>query len=217
MNDKKKDYVQITTKLSPESFARMRELCARKQMKPYTMLQMMVDTAIRYMDDRHNLTPELEEVMRIFEHMDGWEGSISWTDWDGKAEIKEATYYVANDCKKGVRAVHVERPFFGDWSENRNIQDILERTLCLLLPNRYKKLRQMAVEMECNSLLELIDKLCDEHTDEADIRELRKTFEENRMTEYGRKMWEQKFKRKSKVDIDKAVPSLGFRPFDQEE
>lgn len=215
--DEKKDFVQITTKLSPDSFERMKELCARKQMKPYTMLQMMVDTAIRYMDDKHNLTPELEEVMRIFEHMEGWDKSISWTDWDKDIEVREATYYLSTKGKQGVRAVHVQRPFFEEWSENRNIQEILERTFCLLLPNRYKKLRQVAVELECKSLLELIDKMCDEHTSEEDAKELRKTFEENRLSEFGRKMWDQKFKRKNKVDIEKMNPSLEFRPFDVEE
>ena len=34
-------WVQITTKLSPEAYQKLRELCAKKQMKPYTMLQNM--------------------------------------------------------------------------------------------------------------------------------------------------------------------------------
>ena len=113
MEEQKRNYVQITTKLNPETFKRVQELCARKKLKPYKMLQNMVDTIVRYMDDRHNLTPELEEVMRIFEHMEGWDKTVLWTDWDKKAEISEATYYLRSEDKQGVRAVHVERPFFG--------------------------------------------------------------------------------------------------------
>lgn len=217
MEEQKRNYVQITTKLNPETFKRVQELCARKKLKPYKMLQNMVDTIVRYMDDRHNLTPELEEVMRIFEHMEGWDKTVLWTDWDKKAEISEATYYLRSEDKQGVRAVHVERPFFGAWSENKNIQHILERTFCLLIPNRYKQLRQIAVERQCSSILQLIDQICNELQTEQDARELRKPFEENNMSEHGRKMWDQRFKRKNKVDIERMNPGLNFRPFDVEE
>ena len=216
MEEQARNYVQITTKLNPETFKRVQELCARRQLKPYKMLQNMVDTIVRYMDDRHNLTPELEEVMRIFEHMDGWDKTVLWTDWDKKAEISDATYYLRSEDKQGVRAVHVERPFFGEWSEDKNIQHILERTFCLLVPNRYKQLRQIAVERHCSSILQLIDQVCNELQTEQDARELRKPFEENNMSEHGRKMWDQRFKRKNNKDIEKMSPGLNFRPFDVE-
>ena len=32
--DDKKEWVQIATKLSPEAYGKLRELCAKKQMKP---------------------------------------------------------------------------------------------------------------------------------------------------------------------------------------
>ena len=92
--DDKKEWVQIATKLSPEAYGKLRELCAKKQMKPYTMLQNMCDVVIRYMDDRHNLSPAIEEAMRIFEHLEGWQNCFNWADWQAKPEVGEATYFL---------------------------------------------------------------------------------------------------------------------------
>ena len=61
--------------------------------------------------------------------------------------------------------------------QSENIQTILERTLNLIFPERYKRLRQLAVDMECNCILELIDTLIDTHAQDSDVRELRAGFE----------------------------------------
>ena len=39
--DDKKEWVQIATKLSPEAYGKLRELCAKKKRKPFTMLPNM--------------------------------------------------------------------------------------------------------------------------------------------------------------------------------
>ena len=217
MTNEQREWKQITTKLSPEAYARLCELCAKKQMKPYTMLQNMCDVVIRYMDDRHNLTPAIEEMMRIFEHMEGWQDCFNWTDWQANPEVGEATYFLQNPGQPGTRAVHVTKPFCGQWTEDRNIQHIVERIICLLLPNRYKQLRQMAVDLNCTNILELLDKICGEHQKEEDAKALRDPFEHNDLSEQGRKQWEERYKRHKNQDIEKMQGCLDFRPFDQEE
>ena len=213
----KSEWVQITTKLSPEAYKRLRELCAKKQLKPYTMLQNMCDVVIRYMDDKHNLSPAIEEMMRIFEHMEGWHNCFNWGDYQAKPEVGEATYFLQNPGQPGTRAVHVTKPFCGQWTEDRNIQHIVERMICLLLPNRYKQLRQMAVDLNCTNLLELLDKICMEHVKEEDAKALRAPFENNDLSEQGRKRWEERYKRHKNQNIEKIQTRFDFRPFDQEE
>ena len=213
----KSEWVQITTKLSPEAYKRLRELCAKKQMKPYTMLQNMCDVVIRYMDDKHNLSPAIEEMMRIFEHMEGWQNCFNWGDYQANPEVGEATYFLQNPGQPGIRAVHVTKPFCGQWSEDRNIQHIVERMICLLLPNRYKQLRQMAVDLNCTNLLELLDKICGDHVKEEDAKALRAPFENNDLSEQGRKRWEERYKRHKNQNIEKIQARFDFRPFDQEE
>jgi hypothetical protein len=69
-NNKQEKYVMIGTKVSPkfaETFAR---ICRKKGLNKYQAIQMMVDTFVRYTDDRYNLSEEMSLLMSAFEHMD---------------------------------------------------------------------------------------------------------------------------------------------------
>lgn len=186
-NDK---YQVLATKVTPEAWQRLNILAHKKGMTIYELVQMVCDTLIRYMDDQHNLTPEIEKAMAIFEHMEGWAESFNLTDPTVQREVGEATYYLQDpDGKRsGVRALHVNKPFFGERTMTANIQQILEHTISMLTPERYRRLRALAVDMECNSLLELFDVLIDYHAHDGDVAELRHTFEDCNRHDYGKEV-----------------------------
>lgn len=179
--------VVLGTKAEPEFANRFARLCQRKGLTVYQVLQMCCDSFVRYTDDQHSLSPDLEKLMRAFEHMEGWADALNLADPTVLRTIGEATYYIydADGKKKGCRAVHVTTPFFRDWTETYNIQKILERTICQLMPKRYMRLREMAAEEQCESLLELIDLLIDKHSTDADDREIRETFADNDRSDWG--------------------------------
>ena len=182
------DSVVINTKVSRPAALLLERLCAAKGISVYELNQMVLDTLIRYMSDECNLTVEIEKAMAIFEHMIGWAKALNIADPTVKMKIAEATYYLvdAADKKHGVRAVHVTRPFFGDWQQTYNIQDILKRTLMHLCPERYKRMEKLAVEMECGDVVELIDLLLDMHSQDADTKVLREQFEDINRAENGK-------------------------------
>ena len=196
------NYMMMQTKVRPETYARIQKIEKKTGISYYKLMQMFADTIVRYMDDRHNLTPEMEKAMAIFEHMEGWKDALNHADPSVEKVIGEATYYMFDESgqQKGCRAVHVTKPFFGNWSEDMNIQHILERTLCLLTPERYRRLRLLAAEMGCESQLELFDKLIDHFSREEDVEELRRLFEDADRSEFGRKPAEQPYKRKHHKD-----------------
>ena len=165
----------------------MVRIAKKKGISEYGLVQMVIDTLVRYMDDRHNLTPEMEQAMAIFEHMEGWRDAMNHADPTTRRIIGEAIYFLFDEDgkKKGCRAVHVTKPFFGNWSEDMNIQHILERCICLIMPERYRRLRQLAVDMQCNSLLELFDKLIDHHSKDSDVATFRELFEDADRSEFG--------------------------------
>ena len=68
----------------------MKSLERKKGISTYIILQMMPDCAIQYMDDRHNLTAEMEKVMSIFEHMEGWRDALNLADTSANKIIGEA-------------------------------------------------------------------------------------------------------------------------------
>ena len=173
-------YTVIGVKVSPFARERITRICRKRRLSPYKMLQMMCDCVIRYMDDRHNLTEEMERVMSIFEHMTGWKDAFNLADPTTDREVAEA-FYVLQDPSgknKGVRCVWVRKPWMGRWEQNENIQQILEHMIEVLSPERYWKLRNMASDMDCSSVWELIDLLIDAHTLEQVNADLRKDFED---------------------------------------
>ena len=186
----------MATKVSTEARESFVKICQAKGMTPYELLQIVIDTLIRYMDDRHNLTPEMEQAMSIFEHLQGWKDAFNLADPTTRPEITEATYYLRDSDKKGVRGVHVEMPFMGTWSQTYNIQEILEQTICLLMPERYKRLRLLAVDNNCSSILQLVDMLIDEHSKDADVAVMRQGFEDANRSDYGKKPADSPYKRK---------------------
>lgn len=198
-------YQMMQTKVHPATYARMVRVAKMKGISEYGLIQMVIDTLVRYMDDRHNLTPEMERAMSIFEHMEGWRDALNIADPSVRKIVGEAIYFLFDEDgkKKGCRAVHVTKPFFGHWSEDMNVQHILERVLCLLMPERYRRLRALAVDMECSSMLELFDKLIDHHTREEDAAELRRGFEDADRAENGKPLaYGQRTRRKKHASPD---------------
>jgi hypothetical protein len=200
-----KKYEMMQTKVRISTFQRAVALAKAKCNTVYRLIQMVIDTIVRYMDDRHNLTPEMEQAMSIFEHMDGWKDSINLADPSINMVVGEATYYLFDQegKTKGCRAVHVTKPFFGNWCQDYNVQHILERTICYLFPERYRRLRAMAVDLNCKSLLELCDKVLDEHAIEEDLRTIRKEFEDTQRGDYGQQPADQPYRRRhGHMDMD---------------
>lgn len=198
-NDK---FVVLATKVSP-AFARIFiTICRRKGIKPYQALRMMVDSFVRYTDDRHNLSSDMERLMMVFEHAVGWENAFNIADPRADKQIEEAVYFLSAKERTGMRAVMVQRPFFGNWQETYNLQLIIERMMEVLSPERYRRLRLLAVEHDCSSILELIDKLIDTFSKDADTKAYREEFEQNDFSEFGKQPSDEHYKRKHYTNPD---------------
>lgn len=194
------NFVSVAGKISTWSYGRIMRILKRKGMNIYQMIQNFCDTIIRYMDDKHNRTPDMEKAMNMFEQMIGWENNFNLCDPNTKPEISEATYYLSDftkdKAKKGVRVVHVERPLMDKWTQTFNVQQILERFMCLTFPSLYRRLRFIAVCRECTSILELLIDIVGELEREEDKKELLRDFEDADRGDFGQKPHEgQPYKR----------------------
>ena len=195
-SDKQKGYQVVNTKINLMTYLRLTKVLRRKGLNFYQMIQNFCDCLVRQMDDRHNLTPESEQLMSTFEHMIGWEGNFNLADPTAKPEISEATYYMTDaGGKKGVRVMHVEKPFFGNWTQTYNVQQILEKFLCLTFPQLYRRLRFIAVCRQCSSILELLNNVVAEMETEEHKRELLADFEDADRGDFGQKPDHNKYRR----------------------
>lgn len=197
-------YEMLQTKVSAEAYRRIKRIEKKKGLTSYGIIQMMVDCIIRYMDDAHNLTPEMEQAMSIFEHMVGWREALNLADPTSEKEIGEAVYFFmsSDGSRKGTRAVMVTKPFFGNWEQTENVQAILERMLNHLFPERYMRLRRLVVDNNCQSILQLLDHLIDEHGKDSDIKHFREEFEDANRGDFGQAPEYVRTKQRQKRGID---------------
>jgi hypothetical protein len=166
MNDEK--YKNVSSKLSKYSIERLTRIAHKKKMSIYTLIQMVCDTIIRYMDDQHNLSEEIERAMAIFEHMTGWADALNLADPTVQKEIAQAVYIFSEaesvdkkERKKGFRAVMVNKPWNGDWNETANVMDIFERVFNICMPELYMKLFRARIILGCERVSEVINMLAD--------------------------------------------------------
>lgn len=210
--------LNISTKVHPAVKEKLRRLCAKRGLTEYEMLQMVCDCIVRYMDDRHNLTPELEQAMSIFEHMVGWRNAYNLADPTIQSEVQEAVYITSDGAhkKKGFRAHLVRKPFMGEWEQTDNIIQIFERMTEVLLPEMYLDLRRLAVEKECYNLVELMRKLINDQTILELNDEIRKEFEDTARADNGK---EYRYGRRTRQTKSRDIESCGQQTiqFNQED
>lgn len=203
MKDDEGKFVTVAGKVSTWCYGRLSRILRKRGLNIYQMIQNFCDSIVRNMDDRHNLTPESEKIMATFEHMIGWEDNFNLGDPNVKPEVSEATYYLTDeDGKKGVRVMHVEKPFFGQWTQNFNIQQILERFMCLTFPQLYKRMRFIAVFRQCASIFELLTEIVAELEEEEKKKELLEDFEDANRGDWGQKPHEHPYRRRHEKSDD---------------
>jgi hypothetical protein len=207
MKETEKDNVKVVgTKMGLPFWRRFKRVLTKIGVSEYSYFQNCADVLVRNGDDRHNLTPDMEQAMAAFEHCEGWDKNFNLADPTTKPEITEATYYLRDKEKKGARVVHVEGPWLaGDaktWTQTFNVQQILEKFLCLTFPQLYRRLRFIAVCRDCNSVLELLYKVVTELESEENKKEFLKPFEDAERSEWGKTPMTQPYKIKHRRDVD---------------
>lgn len=209
--------IVINSKVTAEAGRQLNQLCRKKGLSHNELLRNVIETLTRYMSDKHNLTPDMEKAMSIFEHMEGWKDAFNLCDPATEPEVVFAVYFMQDkNGMKGLRVSLVEKPYFGIWTQTENINEIFERTFCTLLPEQYKRLRKLGTDLGTNSVIETIATLITMYGNDADERIYREIFEDANRSEFGLKPHEgAPFRRKKHVSIEK-MRELDFKPFDQE-
>ena len=181
-------YVVLSTKVSRRAAEQLARIAKKKGLTIYELIQMVCDTLIRYMDDRHNLSEEMERAMSIFEHMVGWADALNLADPTVHKEVCQAVYIFqdADGQKKGFRAKMVNKPFCGLWTEDSNVMHIFERIFNICMPDLYMKLFRARILLGCETVSEVVNKLADAQVIMHLNGELRQEFEDAARADNGR-------------------------------
>ena len=181
-------YVTLATKVSRHAAEQLSRIAKKKGLTIYELIQIVCDTLIRYMDDRHNLSEEMERAMAIFEHMVGWADALNLADPTVHKEVCQAVYILqdADGGKKGFRAKLVNKPFMGIWEEDSNVMHIFERVMNVCMPELYMKLFRARIMLGCETVSEVINMLCDAEVIMHLNGEFRRDFEDAARADNGR-------------------------------
>lgn len=181
-------FINLSTKVSRHAAEQLARIAKRKGMTIYELIQMVCDTLIRYMDDRHNLSENMERAMSIFEHMVGWADALNLADPTVHKEVAQAVYIFqdADGKKKGFRAKMVNKPFMGIWEEDSNVMHIFERIFNICLPELYMKLYRARIILECETVSEVINRLADAEVIMHLNEDFRQDFEDAARAENGK-------------------------------
>lgn len=186
----KKDMVPVGTKVSPEAKALFHLTCDDLGVSEYDALQMFIDVFIRMRSPKQDTSYELEQLMNLFDPK-AWKDGIRLTDPVRDMRITEAIYFLTEAGRQGARGVHVQGAYNDIWrKETFNIQEIVERFVCMLLPNIYRVLRMISNDMGTNSIYETLCRIVDEYKIDPNAEELRILFSDNDW-ERGHKMSDQ--------------------------
>lgn len=186
----KKDMKPIGSKASPEAKKLFEQICEDIGCSAYDAFQMFMDVMIQMRSPKQDISPELEQLISLFDPKT-WKDGIRLTDPVKDMRITEAIYFLTEQGRQGARGVHVQGAYNDMWrKQTYNIQEIVERFVCMLLPNIYRVLRMMSTDMGTNSIYETLCRIVDEYKSDPIADEIRILFSDNDV-ERGHKMSDQ--------------------------
>lgn len=192
-NDDNK-YVPMGTKINPAMAVVWDSICEALGTDTYHMLQTFINAMIRAASGQHELTPEVKKLMTMLDADVGWQQAINLCAPNGKLTISQMILIVEQEEHKGFSAVMIDKPFMDNARQTECIDDIFERVTEVCMKGIYKKLRRLAVDMDCKSQADLLLTMIDAQTitnmDESDRQEMKGDAMFNdygRRIEYGKR------------------------------
>ncbi len=181
-------FVNVSTKVSPETAETLNRIAKSRGMKVYELLQLMCWVLVRATSDVHNLSDEINRILVLFHAEPGWKDAFNLCNPTAQSEVVEEILILQQEGKKGFGAVKVTKPWMGEWLQTENADNIVSRVLEVCMPGVSQRIRQLGRDMQCTSLTDLLITLTDArtimHLEEQDRREMEAA---NDFTENGRR------------------------------
>lgn len=162
---KNKDkFVAISTKVSPEASEQLDAICNAMGVDKYHIFQWFVQALIRMASPHHQLTPDIQKLMAVLESSASWQKAFNICAPHKDMDIAQMVLVLQQKGKEGFGAVMLDRPFMGECKQTECVDDILERTVEVCMPGIYRRLRALAIDMDCKSISDLLITLIDAQT-----------------------------------------------------
>lgn len=203
-DEEKKGYMVIATKVSPSSAYLIRKICERVGIKPYRLMQHVLSCMVRYMDERHNLDPQLTQLIELFfTDLGKFKEKYNMCDPGAQTAITNALFFLGDhkhhDGRQSVLVTPEQKGKDGipfppqeDWNVQHQLEYFLQQSDFYL----YKKIRQAGAKYGVKSTYDMLQRIAEEVTEcDTMSEEIRQLFLDNDRSEYGKKPADQPYKR----------------------
>ena len=151
----KEKFNQLGTKIDPAMAEVLDKVCNVLQVDVYHLLQWFCYTLIRASAPMHELDPRIQKLLAMMESDYGWQEAFNMVD-KSEMDITQCILILNQKDKKGVGAVLIDRPFFGETKQTECYDTILETVLKVTMPGVYRRLAQIGRRMECESIMDVL-------------------------------------------------------------
>lgn len=179
----------ISTKVSPDTAEQLDAICEAMHVDTYHIFQWFVQALVRMASPMHQLTPDIQKLMAVLESSIGWQKAFNICAPNKSLDIAQMVLILQDKGKKGFGTVMLDKPFMDSCRQTECVNDILERTIEVCMPGVYRRLRALAVDMDCKSISELLITLIDEQSHaNIDRDNIEQMQGENDFTDYGKRI-----------------------------
>jgi hypothetical protein len=163
MKEDKKRFEGLGTKIDPAMAKVLNACCDALGVDVYHLLQWFAYTIIRAAAPMHELDPRIQKLLTMMESDAGWQRAFNIANPNG-LKVAQVVLILEQEGRKGFGALMIDRPFCGDARQTECVDEILERVTQVTMHGIYRRLRDMGVVMECQSLSDVLLTMIDEQT-----------------------------------------------------
>ena len=163
MKEDKKRFEGLGTKIDPAMAKVLNACCDALGVDVYHLLQWFAYTIIRAAAPMHELDPRIQKLLAMMESDAGWQHAFNIANPNG-LKVAQVVLILEQEGSKGFGALMIDRPFCGDARQTECVDEILERVTQVTMHGIYRRLRDMGVEMKCQSLSDVLLTMIDEQT-----------------------------------------------------
>ena len=158
---KDEGYVSIATKV-PNHVAELLTILAKQRgMEVYELLQLLVNGFISAAKYTGPLTPDMKQLMDALKLDVAFNQAFNFSSPTATNEIAQLILVLQQPGKKGFGMTMINRPFMGNVTVTRCLDDILERVIEVSMKGLYRQLRDIGLSLQTESMRETLIVMCD--------------------------------------------------------
>ena len=158
------------------------------------LMKKFIQTFIESAKHDGPVSPEMKTFLNMLRIDPGWHKAFNFADSSDLIEVAQVVLILQQQGRHGFGLTMIDKPFMGEPTETRCVDDILERVMKVSMPGLYKRLDQIGDKFCCTSIRETLTLLCEYMVDylhkEEDRQEMPgygEYHEHGKPVEYGKR------------------------------